>query len=168
MSYLFFSSQRLDLDTVTTGFIVIGLLGALVLVAYSYFFGDSQLSELLEKALGLGRTALTISETMAQRVIPILSSGASAIATVSTKIAGTLESFIATVSSKFISTLITLSQSLANVTKTALQKIVSWGTYVTGQVAQLGATSIRAATNAALEFLAKFVELVKGFFIPVI
>lgn len=168
MSYLFFSAQRLDIDTVLVGFVVMGLLAALALVSISYLMADANLSDLLLKATGAGRTTLTLAETLVSRVVPLITSGAQTVGTLATKAAGLVENFVSIVSSKLLSGLSTLAQLLENILTVVGSKIFAWGQYVTGQLASLLSTALRAAANAAKDFLLKFVELVKGFFIPVI
>lgn len=168
MSYLFFSAQRLDIDTVLVGFVVMGLLASLALVAISYLMADANLSDLLLKATGAGRTTLTLAETLAAKVVPLITTGTQEVGTLAIKGAGLVENFVSIVSSKLLTGLSTLSQLLENVLKVVGSKVYAWGQYVTGQLATLLSTALRAAANAAKDFLLKFVDLVKGLFIPVI
>lgn len=168
MSYLFFSSQRLDLDNVLVGFVVMGLLAALALISISYLLADGHLSDLLNKAVNAGRVTLTVAETMASKVVPLITSGTQLVGTLATKGAGLVDQFVSIVSSKLLSGLGTLAQLLENTLTVVGSKVFAWGQYVTGQLATLLKTALRAAANAAKDFLLKFVELVKGLFIPII
>lgn len=168
MSYLFFSSGRLNIDTVLTGFIIIALLASLALIAVSYLMADGNLNSLLIQASGIGRATLSLAESMAARAVPLITTATSQVGTLAVRGLGVIESFSVAVGSKLLSGLSTLGQLLENVLTVILSKIAAWGTYVAGQLASLLSTAIRAAANAAKDFLLKFVELVKGFFIPVI
>lgn len=168
MSYLFFSAQRLDLDTVFTGFIVMGMLASLALVAVSYLLADGNLSDLLLKAGNTARATLTIAETMATKAVPIISTATGLVGTLATKGAGIVDSFVTIISSKLLSGLETLAMLLKNILTVVTSKVAAWAQYVGGQLASLLTTALKAAANVAKDFLLKFVELVKGFFIPVI
>lgn len=168
MSYLFFSSSRFNIDTLATGFVVMGLLAMIALITLAFIFGESSITNLMVEAQGLGTQTLGLIATAVTNAAPLVASGVQNVASLAFKGASLVDSFVESAASKIFSALLQIFTTLSSMAATAGSNLLSIARTVGIQAGQLFLTGIQTAANAAANFLQLFVEAVKGWFIPVI